>query len=108
MDAVKFLKEKGRMCNSAKSCIECPLSRSVNKHDISCVKFCKYYPEEAVAIVKKWSVEHPVKTRMTDFLEKYPDALMDPDGTPKTCCMSLGYCDACIMQCSKCWNTPVE
>ena len=40
------------------------------------------YPEIAVFIVEKWSEEHPPETRLTEFLEHYPNALMEDDGTP--------------------------
>lgn len=35
--------------------------------------------EEAVAIVEKWSAKHPVKTRQSEFLKMFPDAMIDSD-----------------------------
>ena len=34
----------------------------------------KNHPEDAVAIVEKWSAEHPVKTRQSEILKIIPDA----------------------------------
>ena len=104
MDAVKFLEEWKRMCCSCKDYDECSADSVV----------CRYIAEvdsEIVEIVKQWSTAHPRKTRLQDFLEKFPDAKLDKDGIPDSCCESLGYCDSCkismIYSCSDCWNEPV-
>lgn len=74
MDAVKFFEERERMCDSFNgNCKGC----EINKHrssDTWCDTYVKYHPEEAVAIVEKWSKEHPRKTRQDKFLELFPDA----------------------------------
>lgn len=57
------------------------------------------------------SKEHPQRTRLQDFLGKYPNAQMCESGLPSACCMSLGYCKSCDDQeidCEACWNMPVE
>ena len=114
MDAVKFLKERERMCLIYKACDGCPLQES---------DLCLDEGENAEAIVKtveKWSAEHPVKTRLMDFLEKHPRAFVDTDGTPLYYPSMLGYCGERdhIAPCAKCehrysgarhcWDLPLE
>lgn len=65
--------------------------------------------EERVAFVEKWSKEHPKKTRMQDFLEKFPNAQMDQNRIPEACCEELGYIQECPpCTCKECWNHPME
>lgn len=110
MDAVKFLKERKRMCDSFRdsSCEGC----LIYAIDIgtACFDFQDDHPKQIVEIVEKWSEEHPQKTRLTEFLEHYPNALMEDDGTPEVCVNELGLKrdDGCISNCIKCWNTPIE
>lgn len=47
-----------------------------------CHDFQAKYPDEAIAIVQKWSDEHPPKTYRDDFFEKFPGAVKDKDGYP--------------------------
>ena len=112
MDAVKFIKEKIRMCKGYKMYNECDLCFLKTKVDMDCDTYIDEYPEQAVAIVEKWSQEHPQKTMLQDFLEKYPKANLNNDGTPKGVCpYSLGYeeeQDWCDGRCMKCWNRPLE
>lgn len=72
MDAVKYLKEMNRMCNGA-NCCECPLYANNNGKKVNCEILEKEYAEEAVSIVEKWSAEHPVKTRKSEFLKMFPN-----------------------------------
>lgn len=88
MDAVKFIKEYHRLCKSQDDCYrDCPLS------GVGCMHEEEFYDvEKAVEIVEKWSAEHPQKTILMDFLEKYPNAPIDEDDkTPTVCPYSLGY-----------------
>ena len=109
MDAVRFLKEKKRMCDSFDDyCTGCGIREKNLK--MYCSTYIKKYPEQAVAIVEKWAEEHPQETRLTEFLEHYPNALMKDDGTPEVCVNELGLKrdDGCISNCIKCWNRPLE
>lgn len=64
------------------------------------------------------SKEHPLRTRLQDFREKYPNAEVYPDGQPVICCARLGYRKYCgksfddnhkeFKVCFNCWNMPVE
>lgn len=61
--------------------------------------------------VEQWSKDHPLRTRLQDFLEKYPDAELYDDGIPQVCCQLLGYCKTCVGEkgvCKNCWNMLVE
>ena len=65
MDAVEYLKEAKRMCDTVGDCRECPLNSS------NTVIPCKLVrdnweltnPEKIVAIVEKWASEHPKKAK---------------------------------------------
>lgn len=58
MDAVKYLKEKERMCGHFGVCEHCPIIVECGKVDCDCRN---PEPEKVVAIVEKWSAEHPEK-----------------------------------------------
>lgn len=108
MEALKYLKEKERMCEKIGDCNKCLL---LDSQMGNCIIREKYHPEKAVEIVEKWSVENPQKTILQDFLEKYPNALLNEDGTPESCCKNLGfppigYCFE--TPCKDCWNRPLE
>jgi hypothetical protein len=108
MDAVKYLKERSRMCKSFEDCSNCPFRRS-GKTDF-CSRLVGDGFEQAVAIVEKWSKEHPQKTMLQDFLEKYPNAPREGSGEPHICPSHLGYeeYDDCEYSCIECWNRPLE
>lgn len=117
MDAVKYFKEKKRMLKAlggckAVNCKKCPFGSFENGSSLTCTDFQNHHPEKAVAIVEKWSQEHPGKTMLQDFLEKYPKARLRDNGTPKDVCpYSLGYEEhkgCCDGRCMKCWNRPLE
>ena len=109
MDAVKFLKEMGRICSAG--CGGCQLKTVLGFG--SCTNAVRAKKAEAVvAAVEKWSAEHPQKTYLTDFLEKHPDAPLSSDGEPDACARCCGYRKDCPGQscrgCLECWNTPME
>lgn len=85
MDAVKFVKTLGRMCDA--ECIKCEFWKRRSRWE-SCNAWQKNHPEEAVAIVEKWAKEHPVKTRQSEFLKHYPDAQID-SGCLNACPMDI-------------------
>lgn len=121
MDAKKFLEEWQRMCDSRKDkCESCLV-----------VAYCQYYSpsgwdgtlddslsiDDLISRVEQWSKEHPRKTRLQDFLEKYPNAPRNKSGTPKLMPWNLGYCgDTFCYDCEKgagktpawCWEQEVE
>lgn len=115
MDAVEFLKEYHRICKSV-DCIKCGLYHLNNEAGSNCSEYIDAHPDKAVQIVEQWSKEHPRKTRLQDFLEKYPNAILTQDGLkmPMVCARELGYCEHCPPckyckpDCYSCWNEPVE
>jgi hypothetical protein len=80
MDALEFIRERNRMCNSFDhiGCGNCP----ANKHG-ECI--ITLWDEEIVPIVEKWSKEHPRKTRQDVFLEQWPEAKVNEDGVLLLC-----------------------
>ena len=106
MDAVKFINEYLRICETYENCEGCPfLEESFScglDHDNA---------EKLVAVTEKWSQTHPQKTMMQDFFEKFPNAPKGKDGEPKTCPQNLGYGDFCcgdVDNCKECWSRLLE
>lgn len=115
-----YFAEKQRMTKRTKSgicgikCDKCPLSSGNNSTSeyISCISFEMYYPEKAIAIVQKWSDEHPQRTYLSELLRTFPNTPLNDDGTPKGICLhelgatSLDNCEV-DNACAKCWNQPL-
>ena len=117
MDALKFLEEFDRMCNHyvKNYCKGCPRAESPN---CGVDEMNKEERAKLISDVVKWSKEHPQRTRLQDFREKYPNAEVYPDGQPVICCARLGYRKYCgrsfddnheeFKVCFNCWNMPVK
>jgi hypothetical protein len=116
-----YLAEKQRMTKKHKpnageyicelDCLDCPLSHSNNGIGEPCFGLETHYPEKVIAIVQKWSNEHPQKTYLSEFLKNYPNAELDENGTPKICLRRLGLTDIKNCRegdCVDCWNQPIE
>ena len=109
----RMIKEHRYICK-LKDCADCPLHLTKNGMSISCTKLEKNYHGKAIAIMQKWSNEHPQKTYLSEFLKNYPNAPLSVDGTPKLCPEKLGLtnkkpcCDCISGDCVNCWNQPVE
>lgn len=94
IDAVTYLKIKKRMttgCTVNSDCLQCALYTNNNPYGDDCSVFETQYPEEAVAAVEKWAEEHPVKTRMNEFLKMFPYARIFESSGNK-------YVDICPMK----------
>ena len=112
MDAVKFLAERLRLCRSMKvSCEGCPI------HGYCGVPVAETNLESIAReaeIVEKWAAEHPRKTRLQDFLEKFPGAKVSADDLPPFMPYWFGYCGKPCYSCERqptakdCWDLPVE
>ena len=79
MDALEFIKERNRMCKSVGDrCEGCP-AFNVCEDDLCCALDIQSTMDatDQVAIVERWSTEHPRKTRQSVFLEQYPNAKVD-------------------------------
>ena len=110
---VNFFKEWRRMCDSFHDCSICVLGM----RDEFGINRCKANdnPGLTIEIVQKWSDAHPVKTRLDDLLEKYPNTPLREDGLLDFLPTRLGYCKDCRSCrcfekiCSEvCWNEPVD
>lgn len=80
MDALAFLRERKRMCNSYKCCVGCPL---VESHCIISSATSDEEFKKMTDVVEQWLNEHPRKTRQSVFLEQWPDAIIGDDGLPE-------------------------
>ena len=116
MDAVKFIKERDRMCrfyHHAGDCYQCPAK------DCECSALEGMVDDDnIVTIVEEWSTAHPRKTRQSVFLEQYPNAkIADDTGMPSVypCVIENGmksvkYCNS--LSCADCrrefWGQEVE
>lgn len=116
MEAVMYLKEKERMCNSQQDgCDKCVLVEPAQAKVMSCLTMEAEHPEKAVALVEQWSKEHLVKTYAQEFFEKFPNASRSDAGTPNVCIKELYgeeekitmYCSVASYTCSDCWNRPM-
>ena len=79
MDAVKFLREKNRMCSMYKNCFECLIGNGKGGCQAGIVRDQEVTEEELVSIVEKWADEHPAKTRQSEFLKMFPNAKRNGD-----------------------------
>lgn len=94
-----------------RDCADCLLSAKNNGTGAPCTDLEILYPEKAIAIVQKWSDEHPHKTFVTEFLKNYPHAVVNGDGIPNSICpFDLGLMNRrdCGKTCIECWNQAVE
>ena len=94
------------------SCTDCPLSSLNNGIGVHCSGFETLYPEKAIAIVQKWSDEHPQKTYLSELLEHFPNVPLHVNGIPKDICpyhLGLMSIDDCRndRNCVNCWNQPI-
>ena len=104
-----FLAEWERMCDST-FLNNCTLCQLYGRKGDGCSIYVRHYPEEAIKIVQEWSDSHPVKTRLSVFKEKYPNAVPSKNsGLPAICVGNLyGYGCSSGLNCEDCWNTPIE
>lgn len=118
MDAVKFIKERDRMCRfyrHAGDCYQCPAK------DCECSALGEMVDDEnIVTIVEEWSATHQLKTRQSVFLEQWPEADIDDCGVLKVCPIpistlhrnALGRCARGGVKCFDCrrefWMQVVE
>lgn len=70
MDVLNFFSEFRRMCKASSDCTKCQY------HGDKCDNAIELF-EKTVAVVEKWSQEHPRKTRQDVFMAHYPDAALD-------------------------------
>ena len=102
------IKDLKRMCAAHDNCLKCELYVGCNR--------IYNLPDNVDEIVDKCVKEHPVKTYMQDFFEKFPNAPKDAEGNPKPCIVDIYGIDkqlkGCLkdddFDCLKCWNQEME
>lgn len=98
MDALEFLKTAKRRYES-----------NPDEH-FSAIYFDMPDFEDYVKDVEKWAKEHPIKTRQTEFLKMFPNALMRFDGylNVAPCVLDEEIYRKCSersqMKCDKCYK----
>lgn len=117
MDAVKYIKERNRHTNKTGrfceiNCIDCILSKANNGRGVDCKMFETRYTDEAVRLVEDWSRNHPQKTYLMDFLDKFPNCSKNGIGIPLSCRQYI-YSETKTVDCKgrsclECWNEPME
>lgn len=120
MDAVTYIKEAMRMCESSDdNCEHC-----YAKNEKFCpISLCKTVmndmhgnEEKAVSIVEQWAKDRPVKTRQSEFLRMFPNAKKDETGVLIYCPYMFEKdkyaCDCTDDRCEECrknfWLTEVS
>ena len=91
MDALEFIKEAKRMCQSYEECEACP-AHGDGYDDCRISTFRDVDEEITVDIVGKWALEHQEKTRQSEFLKLLPQNV-----TPKMNCNVLDICPAVLI-----------
>lgn len=110
----QFLKNFSRMCDSCDTtCSPCALGFGPS----ICCKHPDCWDEESIResinAVNSWAEQHPVKSRLDDLLEKYPDFDLR-NGYPMFYPRVFGYCQYECIKCNAyergieyCWNLPL-
>lgn len=95
MNGVELLKTYKRMCDFYDpECGNCELN-ALCSHRESCIQVLMNYPENSIAIIEKWSKEHPVRTRQSEFLKTFPNTKLH-NGVVQICPKSLGLIKQCL------------
>ena len=122
MDTVEFFKTANRLCKD-QGCKECPACKEgvcmvmrMIRLDDNSVKSI----EETISKVEQWAKDHPVKTRQSEFLKKFPNAYLNTITRLLPCSLDrtlkplrcAKYCYLSITcRCDKCrddyWNEEV-
>ena len=113
MDAVEFLKQFNRMCNTYiyGRCAECPA------YKYRCGDEFDEQEEDGVSIVEQWAKEHPIKTRQSELLKMFPNTDKN-NGVLDFCPQRFGYfrgnskCCESTTECAECkrdfWLKEIE
>ena len=124
MDAVEFFQTVNRLCKN-RSCAGCPICKKGMIKDMCMVRRTVMLGdasvesiEEMISIVEQWAKDHPVKTRQSEFLKRFPNAdltrlqpcMIEKDKRPMWCGKyadfgANGCCDECRYAY---WNEEVD
>lgn len=102
---VEFLREWSRMCDAHEECATCPLDEPTSGRGCDVCNI----PDDAIAIVQKWSDEHPVMTWAGKLKELLPNADIGSiieSGCPHEYFGSVAPIPSgdCTVLCADCWN----
>ena len=113
MDATDYLRVKERMCHET-ACAFCPFSKYSTNEELCCDDVEANRPTKAVDLVEEWGKKHPAKTYLKDFLERFPDAVLDNKGYPCNCVRYLygnehapAGCSTGECSCVDCWGRTI-
>ena len=84
MDAKKFIKTRRRMCGKYfgdGKCLQCPV---IKTGGCGLERCAEEDLDKIVAVVEKWASEHPTKTRQSEFMKTFPNAVL-ADGVINVC-----------------------
>lgn len=116
MDAVKFIQERNRMCATytPKNCEGCPAD-NYGGDGIACIMIDKIDADRFVPIVEEWAATHPRKTRQSEFLRMWPNAVTPKGVLVISPCHIDGECDKTYCDAGRCrdcrrefWGQEVE
>lgn len=99
------------MCKLHKECNDCIF---VQQGDKSCSPLENTDTNKAISVLQKWSDEHPRKTYLDDFKDKFKNARYCDDDIITRFCVKNLYgvqpidCEGRSYYCEKCWNQPLE
>lgn len=86
MEAIKFLEEAKRMCESHSVCEACLLFADGDSCAINAErKSSSQELKRIVESVQKWSSEHPKVTRLSNLLRVFPDLFLENARFPSGC-----------------------
>lgn len=109
-DTKVFLSEWYRMCCSFDGNeINCPVTLGCGVIQCHSCRHLAMTGGDIIDIVQEWSDGHQVRTQLSVFLEKFPNATINSNGYPAACAGNIfGHrCDYGD-DCSICWDTPIE
>lgn len=117
MDVVKFVKSVNRLCKNQSGCAKC----LIWEKGMCMARFGDYSVEnieETISKVEQWAKDHPLKTRQSEFLKRFPNAdltrlqpcMIEKDKRPMWCGKyadfgANGCCDECRYAY---WNEEVD
>lgn len=95
MDAVKFIKERDRMCKTHGNCSQCPACL-----DNECIvaRRSSFAPEQQINTVKVWAEQHPVNTQQSVLLKRWPNAARDREGVVNFCPKYVDVNYSCVVE----------
>lgn len=104
MDAVKFIKERNRLCDMYLWCSDCPARDKDRGCKLSITS--EEEAEKQIELLEKWYDEHPEKTQQDVFLEQHQRAHGHwvHLGWDEWCCSSCGF----VITTEGSWDKPTK